>query len=273
MRSPAEYYIKYLLSDRSRSLTDVLEKLGKSDISVEYEYVEGLQRSLRFPSNYSPLDVFHAPSRNFLKREKIWGLWHPDMPTREAAEAYKIPGIREQLCTAILSGYTREAVVRIVLETKGVCLMPETVDTFAHYFWNTNLLTRSELTTLFLSDDTAIHTNYLAALRALKNHPAGGHLTLYKMGIATPDLQQIDMYKTVRDLAYYNVCETDTFAQGRNKSEMFRNYVASFMSACDKIEALEEASQDILEDFANVVRLSTGGKEPPLIADVVNQEG
>jgi len=270
MRSPTEYYIKYLLSDPRKTISLILEYLVRDGIRVDIDYLESLRVGLRFPTNYSPLDRTHKPTENFLKRERIWGLWHPTTAVHEAFDIYQTPGVREVVCSCILSGFTAVAIVRILLERKGISVLPESIIEFRHYFWNTDLLTTSELTALF-SDDKGfpVESNYLVSLKALKNHPAGAHLALYKLGLIPQELKELDMLRVVRDMAYMNICETDTVRQGRSKSEMLRNYAVVLRDAIHDMREIQQMSEDVLEEFRATVRLSPEVKEPPLLAEVI----
>jgi hypothetical protein len=270
MRSPAEYYIKYLLSNPSKSIADIDVELGKLDIPVELKYLEYLANSLKFPRNYSPLDPSHRPTRNFLKKERIYKMWFPDPLVREAVKIYQSPAVRDTVCTALLNGFTPNDVLQIIRQLHKFSAMEESIVEFKHYFWNTDLLTQDELTDLFMRPERPFKTKYLSAMRAPKNHEAGPHVALFNMGIVPKDLETLRMTKAVRDLAYLNICDTSSFLQGRNKSEMFRNYAFVYKDMQKMIDEIEQQSEDVIEEFMRTVQVSERNEDLPLIQDIID---
>ena len=273
MRSPAEYYLKYLASDLKMEMKDIFEEasyLGILTDSSSIGYLEFLRKRLSFPKNYSPLDPTHKPTVNFLKKEKIWGLWHPNMAIKEAGDLYQMPAYRETVCASILAGFSPSAIKDMVLRLHKVDIMEGSLQEFYHYFWNIDLLTRDEIRTLVGKfDSTKFSPSLVAAAASAKNHIWGAHLTLYKLGLMPTNLDKVEALRTAYALAYDNMVDTQVLHQGRSRSEAFKNYAGTMLAYFSKLDELEERTEDIISEFAAHVRITKAKKDPPTMTDVM----
>ena len=277
MRSPSEYFLKYLASDPGLDMHGVAREAMEAGVEAPLEYLSQLRHKLNFPLNYSPTDETHEPTKEFLKEERIWGLWHPDAKVTEAIELYETPAYRSTVCTSVLAGFTDRSIASLLLEMHGFSVMEESVGEFRHYFWNMKLVTRDEMASLLVTRDkddlkSMIKPTYLSALKGPKNHEAGAHLALYKMGMWPRELDKVRLLKTLRDQSYLNALDTETMLQGRSRSEAFRNYAGMALSLQNKIDDIEQVSDDVLKEFSQWVRLKKGEGEHPTIKDVINNE-
>lgn len=276
MRSPSEYFLKYLASDPSLDMHGVAREAIEAGVEVPLEYLAQLRNNLDFPCNYSPTDDTHGPTKEFLKQERIWGLWHPDAKVKEAIQLYETPAYRSTVCTSVLAGFTDRSIASLLLDMHGVSVMEESVAEFRHYFWNLTLVTRDEMASQLVShkDDikSMLKPTYLSALKGPKNHEAGAHLALYKMGMWPRELDKVKILKTLRDQSYLNALDTETMLQGRSRSEAFRNYAGMALSLQNKLDDIEQLSDDVLKEFSQWVRLRKGEGEHPSMNDVITNE-
>ena len=90
-RSPAEYYLRYLITNpRSRS-TEALQKRFES-AQLDYlgdEYVERLRSEMSPPKTFRPWVRGHEPSRRFLVKHRIFDLYHRP---RAVEQAFRLLG-------------------------------------------------------------------------------------------------------------------------------------------------------------------------------------
>ena len=146
-RSPAEYYLKYLL----------LAPEGWNDTAIQYHMedrgiycpnprrIEELRKSLRPPTYFQPTNRLHKASSDFLKAEKVYTMFHPDSYTRMSVFIFERPSIKQFIETSISQHASYMNVCNSLSVLKNFACNARSVEVYCHYFWNTELLTRTEL--------------------------------------------------------------------------------------------------------------------------------
>lgn len=153
LRSPAEYFYKYLIAHPDgyddRAIEEILEDNNIDFISAAY--VGRLRAKLTIPDPFYPTDALHLPSLDFLCDEHLLHLFQREKEKElpAALELLEVPRAREFVETMLLSHAPNEAIAKTVLRYGQVCSR-RAIELYSHYFWNVQLLDTSEMK-LFLN--------------------------------------------------------------------------------------------------------------------------
>jgi hypothetical protein len=142
LRSPAEYYIKYLLSHPDNYTNDdVRQYLHAQDlIFIGEAYFDRMRRALKVPQPFYPEDGGHLRSVKFLQRERIWGLYHPTEAVLGALAVLTRPQLKHALEALLMTNTTPAYIAGALRRREGVDLTAEAVEQYAHFFFNFDLV-------------------------------------------------------------------------------------------------------------------------------------
>jgi hypothetical protein len=180
-RSPAEYYIKYVLThDLHANLEDLTPRLEAFDLMLPagaLVYVRRLAEDLeqRMPSPFVPNDASNIPSQYFLHQQGVWGMWHPDQALRDAQSIQNDPVLREKVRGLLTAGVHYRDLVAALNQKGTLTATDRTLDYYKHYFWNLELLTIDERESLF--QDYRVPT---AVRSASRSRTSGGRAKALK---------------------------------------------------------------------------------------------
>lgn len=148
-RSPAEYYIKYLLthpdhysdeSIRNLLLMQQLDYIGKP-------YLVRLRTSCISPTPFFPEDRTHPRSSRFLRKERIETIYRPDEAMLGAVAILDDMRAKELIENMLIS-YAHPAWICTALRRQGMDVIEEAVKRYKHYYFNVGLVDSTELKTL-----------------------------------------------------------------------------------------------------------------------------
>lgn len=168
MKHPAEYFLKYLCSRPGAGVEEVIGIAGRMGFGLmSHDYIAELHGEVTrgMPANYSPRDRLHVPSRRFLKRMGIRGMWHPTQAVEEAVALYNSPPLSELVCALLLQGRSESEIVQILTHLHAVAVTSMAITQYRHFFWNVGLLSFEEWA-IFL-DQTEAHPVARVALDAM----------------------------------------------------------------------------------------------------------
>lgn len=143
IRSPCEFYIKALLLDPTGYSPEViLERLYQEGLDpIGLSYIERVRLALPpTPVPFMPYDAQHKASKRYLRAEEIYEYFHR---TEEMAIANKMlisPRVKEYLESMLLLGAPRDRIAHGARTMGAPYCTTEAVDTYAHFYWNTELV-------------------------------------------------------------------------------------------------------------------------------------
>ena len=149
LRSPAEYYIKYLVCHPGKYDVPTIKKCLE-ELSIFYlgdEYIESLRRRMVIPDPFTPQNKLHRASHRFIIAENILSLFHPTKATKMALRLLEQPRLKEFVETMILS-HAPPAAIAVRVKAMGLDVTDQTIMEYKKYFWNIDLLTSTQLRTL-----------------------------------------------------------------------------------------------------------------------------
>ena len=265
MAHPAEFFIKYLLvADEGispESINSTLELHGISsvsddDLSLIRQEVAGR------PDDFRPWDKAHRPTTSWLKKKRIYSLFHPDASTKE-------------MKTAILgSARTREKVDRLLLGNVsylesshrlaklGMAVSDAAIGEYCHYFWNTKVMGVSDWA-FYLDRDSSERTSAVRSAYSLAML-AGPEAAMYRVGVQ----KQLDGKKIMMEVQselYHTFLETKTLPLSAKKVEMLSALARGLARIDERVQAGDSALQETLKKFEKFKVLHNETKPPSLL--------
>ena len=148
-RSPAEFYIKYLLSHPDNfSDEDVVKSVQGHQLDLPGgSYLERLRHQLVRPQPFFPYDIHHHPSYQFLNRNRIYFAFHPDEAMMDALKILALPRAKEMVETMMIIDDPPILILHR-LESLGLRTDKKSLVRYAHHFWNIQLVDSTELRAL-----------------------------------------------------------------------------------------------------------------------------
>lgn len=283
LRSPAEYYLKYLLlHPENHSTPEVIlqmEELGLDAINTPY--VERLRTKLKPPKPFYPLDKGHAASFRYLLREKINRVFVPDKNTRVALEIVRKPRAKELVEALLLSQTPHDYVCAVLGRTRKIVCTPEALKVYEHYFWNLDLIDSSQMRVLLQlryktlngSDDgvvrmldRAYYQDPRRVASELPSSPTTAMLTQLRMGVLPGKTDIGTQALDNRRIAMLRASEA-LYRDGPNDSQRGMNHLQSVRMLTDLLEFVVKPDQNMQEQLA-AVTLRTDTRSLPTLAQL-----
>jgi hypothetical protein len=283
LRSPAEFYIKYLILHPDKYLTrDIKERLLDEGLDfISEAYIDRLRSKLKPPTPFYPNDRDHAPSFHFLINERINGLFHRELAVRTALEILSLPRAKEFVEAMVLVQVPLPAISAYLTRHLGVFCTTEALELYRHYFWNVNLLDSSQMRVLIqLRIDTlADHVPELqgkqAVLKAayykdarkigadLPHSPMAATLAQMRLGIR-PGRQELALRMLeARDMAALRATEA-VHQDGPGDSQKFLNY-ANGSRLFEEMLQMVVKPEDQMQEQLRAIALRMDTREVPSI--------
>ena len=265
VRSPSEYFIKYLVSQNKHdenTILRVLEDFGLDGISSHY--VKKVRRLMEpIPDVAETLD--DPETQEWLRREGILDLWFPRDFVQEAYSILGKPDVRSQLERLLLSPLHVEEVVRRINGHFKIKLTPDGVLSFKHYFWDKSLLTMEEwVDYLDGRGDSEVKCTVLMASKDMAQV-----VVPWVTGLAgpPPNLNSGTVARRTRDVAFLKILEIERQPATLAHSKMLKNYADTIKIMEGEMRQSDMALKDVLRAFEKF-RLRKDVPAVPSIADV-----
>lgn len=247
-RSPAENFIKFLLSQQEHAVNTILRMLEDFGLEgVSSNYIDKLKIKMEpFPDPWDP-NQKDGETRVYLKQHGIYDLWFPHSHVKEAYEILSTPQLRADVEQLLLSPLRVEDVVARLNDHHGIHLTLEGVSSFGHYFWNKRLLPMHEW--VGLMEDRPFVNNNTAIIRVSPD--VAQTLVPWVMGYAGPpaSLNTGTVAKRMRDIAFLKVLEIERNPATLAHSKMMKNYMDVIKAAESELRQSDVALKDVLRAF------------------------
>lgn len=150
LRSPAEYYIKYLLVHPDQYDTPTIkERLLDEGLDFLHEsYVEKLRLSLKPPKPFYPMEAGHLASSRFILKHRMNSLFQRTVPMKMALQVLETPRAKEFVESMLLVQVPMTAIAVFVSKHHRLHCTVEALELYRHYFWNIDLLDSSQMRVL-----------------------------------------------------------------------------------------------------------------------------
>lgn len=265
-RSPAEYFIKFLLSQQendTNAILRIVEDFGL--VGLTSRYIDNLRMRMEpFPYPWNPGKKI-GPTRDFLKSHGIYDLWFPNDHVKEAYEILGNPQLRADVEQLLLSPLRIEDVVARLNKHHEIALTVTGVLTFRHYFWNRKLLPMHEWVELM--EDRPYVNNHIAVMTVSPDMASA--LVPWVMGYSGPpaNLNTGTVSKRIRDVAFLKILEIERHPATLAHSKMMKNYSDVVKMAESEMRQSDVALKDVLQAFEKF-RLRRDDSPVPSIEEV-----
>jgi hypothetical protein len=143
LRSPAEFYIKYLVIHPDAYTTEQIRKrlLRESLDFIGDEYIDRVREEMpRMPNPFYPTDEHHLPSHMYICEQQINRIFIPDRTMRNVLTLVRLPRAKLQIETMLYGGQAHAITAAAVSRVCRTHCVAEDIALFMHYFCNYNLL-------------------------------------------------------------------------------------------------------------------------------------
>lgn len=285
LRSPAEYYIKYLVCHPDRyDTTFIMGRLideGLDAISERYITDLRAKMDMRRPATFHPEDRGHAPSFAFVVKERINRLFQPDVSMKMALEILESPRAKEFVESMVLVHTPLSAIASFITKRRKVYCTAEALELYTHYFWNIELLDSTQMRVLldmradvaaanvpeFKDRLTILRRAYYKDPRKvaadLPYSPTSAMLAQMRMGERPSRVEIAKRMQETRDVVWLRAIEAAQ-TDGKGDDQKFLNYINGGR-ILEELLQLVVKPEDQLRDQLSAITLRTETKKVPSI--------
>lgn len=271
LRSPAEFYLKYLIVHPDGLSTPAIkERLIDEGLDfISEEYLDRLRLNLVPPSPFYPDDRNHAASMAFILRERINRLFQRDITMKMALELLHMPRAREFAESMLLIQVPLSAIAAFISRHRGVYCTPDALELYSHYFWNINLLDSTQMRVLAMlridlaaqnipefkdHKDVLKTAYYKSALRAavdLPHSPTTAMIVQQRLGVKPSRSDLALRMMEARDTAIMRAVEA-TQQDGLHDSQKFLNYATGSRILEELLQMVVKPEEEMREQLQSI---------------------
>lgn len=287
-RSPAEFYIKYLILHPDR-LTDedIIRTLRENQLDYPGPgYLDRVRKTLKPPVPFHPLVESDVRSYKFLQRQKVHRLFFRNVHVDTALEILQTPKAKEVVETLLILA-AEHTDICFRLRKLGFNVLPEAIAYYAHFFMNVQLVDPTELRALISvrvedlqlagdGQETAIR--YKAMKQAMYTDPRymaanspAAHLTSIRMQMRygyKPNIDFMRLLEGLRDIAAVSALET--LMRGGPKAAVEARDLSMVLATVNEILADSGGGSDEMKKQLQILGLSTDNQSIPTIKELTN---
>lgn len=285
-RSPAEFYIKYLITIEyeNHAIRSLLETLGLDYVADSY--IERLRNELHPPEPFYPRDLKHRLSRDFIIREGLYDMFLFDKSMRLAFDILEDARAKEYIETMLLVFAPVLAIAQGL--ANRFCVLGcdvQTVHKYTHYFFNTGLVDSTEARALLqlrvdsvLANMDPMVKDQWSAVRkasftdsrhvaaALPHSPVSALIAQIQMGFAPADVDIRRIMNLSEAMAHLRLAES-LLANGMEFDRKALNLVQVARTLQEIREAKVKPEEDLRQQLETVA-LKTEMAQVPLVHDL-----
>jgi len=251
VRSPSEYYIRYLLTrpgdNTPNVVMDHLTSLQLDGMSNTYLRDLAKDMELQMPDPFEPDDPRHQPSRAYLKHHKIFDMWHQTKAVREATLILSDLYLREKMEPMLLSPISFPEIARRLRKYTSIALTDMGVEAFSHYFWNRSLLTQSQWMSYL--EGRPYHHEHKTALMVPPD-VARRHMP-WVVGLRGPSsaFNSAEAAARVGQIAFKHALELERMPANMETTMSLKNCMVTIEKADQIMRRSDVALRDVLKQF------------------------
>ena len=245
-RSPAEFFIKFLLSKQEHDLNAIIRMLEDYGIdSANASYLRRLQGQL--DPRPDPWDLTSVEVKTYLRKHGIHDLWFPNAAVQEAFSILSGAALRTHVEQLALSPLRVEEMVIRLNNHYATKLTAEGLQAYGHYFWNKGLMTTQEWIEYLESRPMAAEN--ISIMRVSPEMAQTLVPWATGMGGVPNNLNTGTVSRRMRDVAFLKVLETEHQPATLAHSKMMKNYMDVIKIAEDQMRQSDVALKDVLSAF------------------------
>jgi len=285
-RSPAEYFIRYLLVHPDKyNNAAVREQVQELELYCPLDrQLDQLRRQLRPPQPFFPRNSHHQESMRFLHDAGVHSMFFPDRATRRAMDILRTPPVRQIVEQYIIKRADAYLIVDGLGRFHNFPCSEAAIRRYRHFFLNDSIVTRSEIVQALVitarawatandRDLTAIHLD--AEKRASYRDPrimaaetpnnAFSQLAAYMQMGYMPKTDQYDAGRLYEQLELQILASAGQTAArgGPNAARDLQNYLQSAKIIREILQEVVTPEQATLREFRNHMQLESDGTRVP----------
>lgn len=149
-RSPAERYMKYLISHPDGFTNEQIRGICQlQDVPfIGMPYLERLRSLMPIPAPFYPENRMHTRSQRFIVKERIRSMYHPDEDMKGALAVLERPRQKEALEALLIARATPAYISAAMRQRDGIDISARGVKLYGHFFFDVNLVGYMEMRAL-----------------------------------------------------------------------------------------------------------------------------
>lgn len=276
-RSPCEAYIKYLLL-RGKTPKEVLAHLVAAQLDyIDISYIEGLRAKLRRPDPFYPTRRGHIPSMTFLRRERVYRLFHRDELMREAFRILGSAQGKEKTESMLIVGASPAPIAKLLNRDHKLGISPEGVRIYAYYFYNLEMVDRTELRALLEmrkgNAETDAHWNrayYQDSRRtaaAMPQAPFAAMVAQVQVGLMPAEASLQDLLHNVQIVSLARTVQALS-AGGPDDAARAKDYITTTKIAAELLAGMATPESKMLGEIQSIKIKNSQVKPVPLLSEI-----
>jgi hypothetical protein len=270
-------YIKYLLL-LGKTPKEVFAKLSAEHLdTVGHQYIEGVRRRLQRPDPFHPTRKNHLPSAIFLRKERVYRLFHRDELMREAFRILGSALGKEKVESMLIVGAPAASIAKLLNRDHQLGISPEGVKIYAFYFYNLELVDRTELRTLLEmrkgdseSDphwNRAYYQDSRRAAAAMPQAPFAAMVAQIQVGLMPAEAKLQEMLKGVQIVSLARTMQTLS-SNGPDDAARAKDYMTTMKLATDLLAGMATPESEVVGAINRIGIKTSQVKPVPLLAEV-----
>lgn len=246
-RHPSEAFIKYLMTSGHQNSSNnewirmMLSSFGYPLPDSDYLIKLRADVMSRMPDNFQRNNVYHRPSKEFMKKEGIYGLHNPDKATREANLIVMNFRARMVIENLLLGRMEPKEIAKKTNSKLAEFLTAEGIQAYKHYYWNVDLLKVEDWAKLMEEYD--VERQNMVAIAQV-----GASMALHKSGFQQ-NIESKSMLKSIQEALYFDFQEWKSKAHGRDRTVALTNIAKAAVMVDTQLSQADSAMKDSLKAF------------------------
>ena len=261
---PAHRFILYLLVSMEdptlQSVCATLQLYGLAPCTPAC-FARAFEEVNPIPAGFNPAARAHAESRNYLRKLRIYSLFHPEPHTQEMRDRIlPDPRLRMRIETLLLGKVQPHQIARR-LTKDGERISHEAVEEFRHYFWNVEGMSFEDWGDYFVSDEGGRTWRFQSTLASALH--CGSEVALQRAGLT----RSLDMQEVLERMALEldaTFREIQQLPLSAAKVEMMNATIRTMLRVDERRQESDAALQEVLKRFERFRMRQDPAKLPTL---------
>jgi len=249
LRSPAEYYLKYLIISRFADvrINQLMDRLGYPRLRAQY--LAALRRGIKAPKPLR-IGLKHKRTDTWLEKQSLYPLFYRDKHMDKATMALSNNTVRPLLESLILSDTPTQEIVGMVKTRTGAKYPEQVIRYYKHFFWNRDLLTAQEW------DEFLENYTRGAELRGV--YGEGAQMVKWRLGF-NGAIDANDMLRSVQTEAFHRFMQTHNMSNSTSTAKIAATWAGVLFEAGKQLNSGETQLSEVISQFEAIfVRRAEG---------------
>ena len=243
MRSPCEYYLRYLVLCRfsDERVNALMEQLGYP--RLRSTYLQRIRRGTRPRKPFRP-NTNHEKTNTWLVTRQLLPLFERDKYVDDATAILTNYDIRDILEMMILADAETDSLVQMVKERTGRILSEQTVRYYRHFFWNRDLLNAKEWSDFLDSYDKG------QQLKGVYEETV--ELASWRLGFAVKGLDANNMLRQMQTEAFFRFMQTHNMSNDTKAAKIAATWAGVMFEANKLLNSGDTQLTEVINYFQTV---------------------